>query len=71
MVSNAVKKIKKLKKKLEETGVTLNPKIYEARTMETEDITNRDKGIMNGDFILTLSRMKNKTYKAINGAIDK
>jgi len=57
MINKAAKKIRKLKKKLEETAVTLNFSTYEARTMENEDNDNKQKGIMNGDFILIFSSM--------------
>ena len=40
-----------LNRRLELTGVTLNPNKDEAITMENEENDNKDKGIMKGDFI--------------------
>ena len=52
IINNPSKRITTLKRILELIGVTLNPNKDEAITMENEDNDNKDKGIMNGDFIL-------------------
>tara|TARA_Y100000766_G_C18900398_1_gene603125 strand:+ start:1624 stop:1827 length:204 start_codon:yes stop_codon:yes gene_type:complete len=52
IINNPRKKITTLNRLLELIGVTLNPNNDEVITMENENNDNKDKGIMNGDFIL-------------------
>ena len=51
IINSPRERIKMLNRRLELTGVTLNPNKDEAITMENEENDNKDKGIMKGDFI--------------------
>ena len=57
IINNARERIKALNRQPELIGVTLNLNKDAAITMESEDNNNKDKGIMNGDFILIFSRV--------------